>query len=320
MLDAPALGAGERLDEFNVIPSGRASVQFCGIILQDKLSHKITFMRTPLTPAEQRLREMEILLRWEGQLDNARVREVFGIQAVQASRLLSAFMSEFGDVVTRVTPHAPITGTDAFKPKFAGSAPDEYLHLLQKASTPGVGATVEDLRLDLAPISPAVFSLATQACRQQIGLRIQYRSLSQPEEHVRLIFPHCLVRAARRWHIRAWCTERSDFRDFVLGRIGSASLDLQPSPVQVQSDAAWHEYLDLVVVSHPALPEPQAQLLRDEYFSGARSRILHVRRCLAGYTVQDLRIAVNAERQLPPAFQLALASTQELGSDFLLGE
>lgn len=277
-------------------------------------------MRTPLTPAEQRLGEMEILLRWEGELDNARVREVFGIQAVQASRLLSAFVSEFGDAVTRASPHAPITGTDAFKPRLAGSAPDEYLQLIQKAGSPGVSAAVEDLRLDLAPISPAVFSLAIQACRRHIGLRILYRSLSQPEGHIRLIFPHSLVRAARRWHIRAWCTERSDFRDFVFGRIGSASLDSQPSPVQAQSDAAWNEFLDLVVVSHPALPEPQARLLRDEYFGGELSRTLHVRRCLAGYTVQDLRIAVDAENQLPPAFQLALATTQKLGCDFLLGE
>ncbi|MBR7513214.1 hypothetical protein KC219_23955, partial [Mycobacterium tuberculosis] len=69
-------------------------------------------------------------------------------------------MSEFGDTVTRASPHAPITGTDAFKPRLAGRAPDEYLQLIQKAGSPGVSAEVEDLRLDLAPISPAVFSLA----------------------------------------------------------------------------------------------------------------------------------------------------------------
>jgi hypothetical protein len=37
---------------------------------------------------------MEVLLRWEGEIDNSRLREVFGIQSVQASRLLAALSIE----------------------------------------------------------------------------------------------------------------------------------------------------------------------------------------------------------------------------------
>lgn len=277
-------------------------------------------MPTSLTPTQQRLREMEILLRWEGELDNARLREVFGVQAVQASRLIAGFMNEFAGAVARATPHAPITATDAFKPRFAGNAPDEYLQLILKPCSSHVHMTVEDLRLDLAPVSPAVFSVVTQACRRRTGLHIQYRSLSQPEGEDRLVFPHTLVRAARRWHIRAWCAERADFRDFVLGRIRNATSDPQTAPVHLQNDTAWNGFVDLIVVPHPGLPRPQAQLLQDEYLGGKPSRTLNVRRCLAGYVAQDLRIAVDTGRQVPPAFQLALANAHELAGEFGMGE
>ncbi|KDR40614.1 hypothetical protein BG61_24010 [Caballeronia glathei] len=263
---------------------------------------------------------MEILLRWEGELDNARLREVFSIQAVQASRLLTGFVKEFGDAVTRATPHAPITATETFRPRFAGDTPDEYLLLIQRFCLPHVSAMVEDLRLDLAPVSSPIFAAAMQACRRRTGLRIRYRSLSQPAGQDRLVFPHTLVRAARRWHIRAWCSERSDFRDFVLGRIERAVPVPQPVPEHMHLDTAWHEFTDLVVVPHPALPGPQARLLQDEYLGSQPSRTLHVRRCLAGYTVQDLRIAVDANRQVPPQFQLALANAHEVSTEFGLGE
>ncbi len=36
-------------------------------------------MDTTFTPAQQRLRDMEVLLRWEGEIDNSRLREVFDI-------------------------------------------------------------------------------------------------------------------------------------------------------------------------------------------------------------------------------------------------
>jgi hypothetical protein len=48
----------------------------------------------PLNSAQLRLWDLEVLLRWEGEIDNSRLREVFGIQSVQASRLLAALSIE----------------------------------------------------------------------------------------------------------------------------------------------------------------------------------------------------------------------------------
>lgn len=262
---------------------------------------------------------MEVLLRWEGEIDNSRLREVFGIQSVQASRLLAAFLSEFGEAVTRATPYAPVTATKSFRPRFAGNSPDDYLQLVQQLASTHVDATVEDLRLDLAPVLPALFAVISQACRRCVGLRIRYRSLAAPEGQDRLIFPHALVRAARRWHTRAWCSQRQDFRDFALGRIGNAVLDVEPAPAAALVDREWAEFVKLVVKAHPSLPDGQARLLRDEYLGGEESRALRVRRCMVGYTVQDLRIATEPARQTPPEYQLVLANAGEFAGEFGVG-
>src|SRR5690242_10381889 len=46
---------------------------------------------------DQRLRIMEGVLAWEGEIGNARVRKLFGLQPVQASRLLAEFRAVMGD-------------------------------------------------------------------------------------------------------------------------------------------------------------------------------------------------------------------------------
>ncbi len=269
-----------------------------------------------LTPAQLRLRDMEVLLRWEGEIDNGRLREVFGIQSVQASRLLAAFLAEFADAVTRVTPYAPITPTESFRPRLAGSSPDEYLQLVQKIGSSHIESMVEDLRLDLAPVRPALFAVINQACRRHVGVRIRYRSLTAPEGQDRLVFPHVLVRAARRWHARAWCLHRHAFRDFALGRIVEATLVGELAPALAQTDNDWSEFVELVVQAHPGLADGQARLLRDEYLGGEECRTLRVRRCMVGYTVQDLRIATEVARQTPPEYQLALSNARDFVGAF----
>lgn len=276
-------------------------------------------MNTPFTPAHLRLRDMEVLLRWEGEIANSRLREVFGIQSVQASRLLAAFLAEFTDTVTRATPYAPITATNSFQPRLAGNSPDEYLQLVQKLGASHIDSTVEDLRLDLAPVRPALFAVITQACRKRVGLRIRYRSLAAPEGLDRLVYPHTLVRAARRWHVRAWCVQRQAFRDFALGRIAQASLDAEAAPAAAQTDKDWSEFVKLVVEAHPGLSDGQARLLRDEYLGGEESKTLRVRRCMVGYTVQDLRIATELARQAPPEYQLALSNAKDFVGEFGVG-
>jgi predicted DNA-binding transcriptional regulator YafY len=124
------------------------------------------------------------------------------------------------------------------------------------------------------------------------------------------------VRAPRRWHVRAWCDQRSEFRDFTLGRIASAAYVDLPSSHPQAEDAKWNRKLELVIVAHPGLTIEQQEMIALEYFPGARAMRLSVRECLAAYAIQDLRLALDAEKEAPPEFQLLVSNSRKLPLTF----
>lgn len=250
--------------------------------------------------------ELETILEWEGRLDNARIRKLLGVKSVWASRLIAELVDRLGSRVRRPQKHGPLIAAGSASRK--KGSPDEYLRLL--AASPGGLAgqsLVQDARVDLTSVAPAVFAAVRHAAESGIGLQIVYRSMSTPEGEARLVFPHALVRAPRRWHMRAWCESRQGFRDFVLARIEQVHQVDLPAPRPPKDDTAWHRLVDLVVVPHPLLTPAQQALIAAEYFPGARARRLRAREALAPYILQDLRVAIDPQREQPPAYQLLLA-------------
>lgn len=272
----------------------------------------------PLTSAKQRIRDMEVLLQWEGAIDNARVRQVFGLQMVQASRTVAAFIAEHAEDVVRATSHAPVTALPNFVPLYALGAPDEYLRLVAQTLPASVAPHVVDARIDLAPANAQHFAVLNRASRLGLGVLIQYRSIGHPAGSQRLVFPHSIVRAARRWHVRAWCTSRQDFRDFALGRIVSALPTNEEKTDTESLDARWQRRVQLLVGAHPALTVQQAALLCDEYLGGSETAEFETREALVSYVVQDLRLATNLHTQLPPAYQLALLNAASFPDAFAM--
>ena len=58
--------------------------------------------------ATERLSDLETVLLWEGEIDNFRIRELLGVQAVWASRLMGALRTHMGVRAARSTAHAPL--------------------------------------------------------------------------------------------------------------------------------------------------------------------------------------------------------------------
>lgn len=267
--------------------------------------------------APDRLADLETILRWEGELDNARIRQFLGVKPVWASRLLAELIERLGALIKRPNKRGPIVWASPAPRSNPRQSPDAYLKLV--SSAPG-GADallpcLHDARIDLTAVHPGVFSTVLQAARTGAGVKILYRSMNHPEGIPRIVFPHALVRAPRRWHMRAWCTERRDFRDFVLSRVQAAEgVDATRPPEAAEDrDTGWTRMVDLRLVPHPSLTEAQQNLIAAEMFPGARAKRLRVRRSLAMYVLQDLRVAVDLKRDLPPEFQLALASPEGIG-------
>lgn len=269
------------------------------------------------TLAASRLPDLKTILLWEGEIDNLRIREVFGVQPVWASRLLGELTKHMGKQAARASAHAPLRLIQSAATRSKKQSPEEYLRIIGASSIhSGNGLFVEDARRDLSAIAPDIFSVVIQAMRRRVGVQMSYRSMNQPAGSERLVFPHVLVRAPRRWHMRAWCDQRKDFRDFNLGRVATASLTEIASPHGRQDDKDWNETTNFYIVAHPSLTPDQQAMIASEFFPGASARQLKVRRCLLSYIIQDLRLATDPAKHSPPDYQLLVHEAHKLPALF----
>lgn len=83
-----------------------------------------------------------------------------------------------------------------------------------------------------------------------------------------------------------------------------------------EEDAKWNRVLDLAIGPHPLLDAEQRKMIAAEFFPGASPLKLKIRECLASYVIQELRVAVDVNRQTPPDYQLALLNADLLNLEF----
>lgn len=258
---------------------------------------------------EYRLRVMMGILDWEGEIGNARVRHLFDLQAVQASRLLGEFRMLMGD---RLLEDGKAKTLKLVAPKIPCSdmTLEQYIREVHRVDDPA--GCIVDARVDLTDIRPVVFAVLRKAAIKQVGVTVDYASMSNTSFAKRVIFPHVIVQAGRRWHVRAWCDNHHDFRDFTLGRIKSAKLTDQVAPHPATADQEWYQKVQIRLVPHRDLTVEQKMVVRNEYFHGTMGRKLSISACLVQYVVQDLRAATDPSRETPPEYQIEVANVDDL--------
>ncbi|MDO8932344.1 MAG: WYL domain-containing protein [Rhodocyclaceae bacterium] len=138
---------------------------------------------------------------------------------------------------------------------------------------------------------PEVHILApvTQAINRQKGVRITYHSFSSGRSE-REIVPFALADNGLRWHVRAYCRSRQEFRDFVLTRIESSELLDDSSPEEherASNDIQWSRIVELELVPHPGKRDHDVIAL--DYGMPPQEKVLRVRAraALAGYFLRQ---------------------------------
>jgi predicted DNA-binding transcriptional regulator YafY len=136
--------------------------------------------------------------------------------------------------------------------------------------------------------------------------------MREPTPHLRVIAPHSLIRAGRRWHLRAFSSTNQDFRDYALGRVEKVERLDSPAERTEKDDQAWMTKVPVRLVAHPDLTPEQEALIRFEYFNNTAARVDTCRGALVSYFIQDVRAAVDPAKQRPPDFQMAVANIEEV--------
>lgn len=280
-------------------------------------------MNTP-HPQHHRLFLLEAILLWEGRLNNSRLREIFDLKGVRASQWIREFRDLHPDWLKWDNLTKSYHATELAFSAGAGSGSGDqdvsasltqYLALVGLPNVPvgqsqyrGVWAAYPDLS---AP-SPRIYSAISEAIRLRRALEISYMSMRQPEPHMRVISPHSLVQAGRRWHVRAFSSEHQQFRDYALGRIVSARLLDRDSERQEIDDVAWMANVQVRLIAHPDLTAEQETVIRFEYFNKTAARTDTCRGALVNYYLQDVRAATDTAKQKPPEYQLAVSNIEEV--------
>lgn len=284
----------------------------------------MVFRMTKKIDPLQRLTHLELLLKWEGYLNSTRLRELFGLSAVRASEwirelrgLQPAWME--WDSKTRsyyATSEVYRQGKDSDARKLESA--ESLARYLALVGLPHATQPLSSDRVvwaafpDLSVPSPRVFAILTEASRNHRAVEITYRSMREPMPHQRIISPHSLIRAGRRWHARAFCATNKQFRDYALGRIVDVKFLEQPAERLETDDEAWMTRVPVRIIAHPDLTPAQEALIRFEYFNDTASRVETCRGSLVNYFIQDLRAAIDVKTQRPPEYQLAVGNIKEI--------
>jgi len=257
--------------------------------------------RSSYQPIE-RLRAIELLLLWEGRVSRGRLLDFFTIAPSLASRTLADFRREYPDEMRFDTASRSYIAALGFKPALTLGKFGEYVRLLGSAGDLEAKANVpvDAVRAETPDVKPWTFSALHAAVRDQRVVAIRYRSLRDPEPHTRTLRPHAFGQAGPRWHLRAYCAETSDFRDFNLAWIQSAKPSGAEGLPAADADTDWNTRVELILVPHEGLTPTQARLVRDEYCAGTTALVLTVRVAMLRYVIHAYRAALDPDREPAP--------------------
>lgn len=273
---------------------------------------------------DSRVAHLANLLLWEGRISRSRLIELHGLSQVRASEWLRELRDRYPDWVRWDSRARAYFATEAAyrAASSSKSAPSHglvrhpYLPVLGQfdglpASPNAVDSAISVLPWSFTGPSPKVFATIRLAIEERGRLQFNYRSMGHPEPHGRLLEPHTLIQAGRRWHVRGFCPDTLDFRDYVLGRLAGLKRTGEPAVTTVADDAAWNTNVKVHLVAHPALSAAQQVVVGMEYFAGTSARVETCRAPLVGYFIQEVRAAIDLSRQTPPDYQLALGNVEE---------
>ena len=265
-----------------------------------------------------RLEFIEWRLFWEGRLNRKDLEDRFGISTPQASvdlrhyRELAAANIEYDATQKR------FVASKDMKPRFLQVSANRLL-LQLRAWVSGV-LRREDLWFSQIPavgvapeigrdVRAEVLRRVLQAMRTQQALSVRYQSLTS--SRWRDIAPHAIAFDGYRWHARAWCCERHEFRDFVLTRVERLGR-LKPVSFDPENDLEWSRTAQLRLCPHPGLTEEQSQAIQRDYDMREGVREIEIRLSLAYYFIKRMNLDL---KDLDPArAQIRLANLREVES------
>nr|WP_232232646.1 WYL domain-containing protein [Cupriavidus sp. amp6] len=159
-------------------------------------------------------------------------------------------------------------------------------------------------------MSADTLAVLLRAIRGGYALRVTYQSMTRPEPTERVLSPHALAHNGFRWHVRAFCHSRGQFRDFVIARILSIG-DIEPTVTSQSDDKEWQTIIKLVLAPNPGLSGAHQRVIELDYGMENGEVILVCRQALLFYLLRNLGLDERREKR-PQAQQIVLRNADEV--------
>ena len=277
-------------------------------------------MPDPIDPPGRNLaRRFEFIewrLFWEGKINRSDLEARFGISTPQASLDLRHYKEFARRNIEYDASLKRYVSSEDIKPRFLRVSANRLL--LQLRTWVGGVLRREDLWFSKIPaagvapeigrdVRPQVLRRVLHAMRTRQALSVHYQSLTN--SRWRDIAPHAIAFDGHRWHARAWCCERQEFRDFVLTRIERLG-NLKPVSFDPEHDLAWNRTARLRLCPHPGLTEEQSQAIQCDYDMHKGVREIEIRLSLAYYFIRRMNLDLDGLE--PARAQVRLANLREV--------
>lgn len=264
--------------------------------------------------ALQRLQFIEFRLLWEGHVNRSDLMGTFGISVPQSTLDFREYLERAPNNMDYDKRRRFYFPTTAFKPVFISESAEGYLSQLVAQGTNREGQSIPGLigatpAFDILPaperrVDSSTLRQILECIREGVSIEIHYQSLSSQAPGWRRITPHALASDGLRWHVRAYCHTKEQFRDFVLGRIMDIR-EKQPSEILGTADTEWNEIVKVTIAANPALTEDQQKIIERDYAMKGGKSVIALRRSLLFYLKRRLGIGEGIEKS-PAAQQVVI--------------
>ncbi|MGF1726521.1 helix-turn-helix transcriptional regulator [Photobacterium nomapromontoriensis] len=268
-----------------------------------------------------RYRMIEIIALWEGRLTTNHLIQSFGIGRQQASKDINSYLTEIAPDNLIYDKHLKgYKPSGNFVPQLTRGHADEYLHVLSRTEDMTVTFDQLDMGFEntamIRPvtrnIAPEILRPLVQAIREKKRVDISYTSLKNGEVVERIISPHTLVCTPLRWHVRAYCEQSKDYRDFVLSRIHDIP-DLNDNAIYgKQGDALWNTCLDVELVPDARFNEKQKAVIEKDYGMNDGALSIATNASLIRYVLDSYNIDIHTQKSNPQGQQIIVKNMDEL--------
>ncbi len=252
----------------------------------------------------RRLEEIERCLFWNGQVSRIDLISSFGISSQQASTDLKKYMELQPDCLRYSHSQRVYTPTASFNPHLTRPSMSDYM-----AWSAGHTRAIMDIPVPHREPNAEIVRGLTMARHTEQSIEIAYQSLTWDRTSSRFITPHAIISDGQRYHVRAYCHTREDFRDFVITRIKSTGIFSDPGPGK-NDDEDWNTKVILRLKAHPDLPASHITMLEMEYDMQDGELRMPVRLALLRYTLLRLRIDEFTYQRRPEDQQLVLMNPE----------